>query len=313
MKHAFLLSGENIDIAKEEIISLFCVKEYKLEKNILIAYATKPDLKRLSYTHTVYEYLFSSKKKDFLIGVNRFNWEAVFSENFCVRIHGKSEFMEKELAGYIWRNLKNPKVNLTNPKTRFDFYFIGRNALCLKFLMDNDKAFLKRRAHLRPKLHPSSLNPRLARAMINLTGIKKGKLYDPFCGTGGILIEGGLLGYEIIGNDIEEDMILRTKENLEHFGINSFNIAKKDSNHITEKSNLIVTDLPYGKSTKALNLKKLYFNFLNSSVGTTKAMAVGFPDFANGKKIISKTKWKIKHFFKVYAHKNLTRHIFILG
>jgi len=53
--------------------------------------------------------------------------------------------------------------------------------------------FGKRKPHMRPGFHPSSLNPKLARAFVNLTGIRKGTIVDMFCGTGGILIEAGLI------------------------------------------------------------------------------------------------------------------------
>ena len=74
----------------------------------------------------------------------------------------------------------------------------------------------------RPARDPKSgmLPPKLARTMINLSGVDpKGKtLLDPFCGSGTVLMEGILLGCkETIGGDISEKAIADTKKNLKWF------------------------------------------------------------------------------------------------
>lgn len=60
-----------------------------------------------------------------------------------------------------------------------------------------------------------SIPPRLARAMINLTGVKKGDVVlDPFCGFGTILQEALLLGLKPIGVDIDDKCVSATQKNL---------------------------------------------------------------------------------------------------
>ncbi|MBI4591954.1 hypothetical protein HY733_00705 [Candidatus Uhrbacteria bacterium] len=62
------------------------------------------------------------------------------------------------------------------------------------------------------------LPPKLARMMINLGGIdpRGATLLDPFCGSGTVLMEGALIGFEtLIGSDISEKAIRDTKTNLE--------------------------------------------------------------------------------------------------
>ena len=39
--------------------------------------------------------------------------------------------------------------------------------------------------------------------MCNLTSLKEGILWDPFCGSGTILMEAAVLGFDIIGTDID--------------------------------------------------------------------------------------------------------------
>lgn len=59
------------------------------------------------------------------------------------------------------------------------------------------------------------LPPKLAQIMINLAGLKEGRILDPFCGTGVIPQEASLMHYAVYGTDLSEKMVRFTKENLE--------------------------------------------------------------------------------------------------
>ncbi len=60
------------------------------------------------------------------------------------------------------------------------------------------------------------LPPKLAQMMINLTAPKPGsRVLDPFCGTGVILQEASLLGFEAYGSDIEDTLVEMSKTNDE--------------------------------------------------------------------------------------------------
>lgn len=56
------------------------------------------------------------------------------------------------------------------------------------------------------------LPPKLAQIMINLAGESK-SIFDPFCGTGTVLMEGLLMDKDVLGSDINEDMIDATEKN----------------------------------------------------------------------------------------------------
>jgi tRNA G10 N-methylase Trm11 len=58
------------------------------------------------------------------------------------------------------------------------------------------------------------LPPKLARIMCNLTGLKAGTIWDPFCGSGTIPMEAAILGYNVLASDISEEAIKSTEENL---------------------------------------------------------------------------------------------------
>ena len=76
------------------------------------------------------------------------------------------------------------------------------------------KSFETRVPQNRPFFSPVSLHPKIARALVNLAHLSAGDiLLDPFCGTGGIMIEAGLIGMEIVGCDIDENMVNGCKNN----------------------------------------------------------------------------------------------------
>ncbi len=60
------------------------------------------------------------------------------------------------------------------------------------------------------------LPPKLARMMINITNSSKdAPIYDPFCGSGTVLIEAGVLGYtSLYGSDISDKAIKDTQINM---------------------------------------------------------------------------------------------------
>ncbi|MBN1502136.1 methyltransferase domain-containing protein [Candidatus Woesearchaeota archaeon] len=311
MRNIFLLSKENIELAKQEALALAKGRDYELFENLLFI-DTDIDLhKRLAFSHSVFRFLFRCKLSELIKQIKNYDWDSIYKENFCVRVHGGVD--ERKIADNIWKSLEKPRVNLNNPKTKIEFFILNGKAVCGIFLRDVDKSFLKRKAHLRPELLPTSLNPRLARACINLTGIMKGVLLDPFCGSGGILIEAALMGYKVIGYDISDYILKKCKTNLEFYKIRSFRLEKKDGTQLNQKSDAIVTDLPYGKGSKlSKEREKLYADFLKSSYKTTERMVVIFPNYADFSKVIKKSKWKLKKEFSVYIHRSLTRKVCVL-
>ena len=61
----------------------------------------------------------------------------------------------------------------------------------------------------------ATLSPRLARIMVNLAmNSKTGTIMDPFCGLGTILQEALMCGYNVVGMDISEANIQKTRTNL---------------------------------------------------------------------------------------------------
>ena len=110
------------------------------------------------------------------------------------------------------------------------------------------KSWYCRRPRSRPFFHPSVLYPKFARMLVNLVQIKEGEmLLDPFCGTGSVLIEAGLMGIRSLGVDISRRMCTGALRNLKHFDMSSSSIVNGDSRYLPViQVDGVSTDLPYG-------------------------------------------------------------------
>ncbi|MEM4336840.1 MAG: DNA methyltransferase [Candidatus Woesearchaeota archaeon] len=321
----FLLSKENLNIAKAEVealigekcaldknIALFEEKKIKTNKNFTLNVC-----KRAAYTHGIFNVLFISNYKNIEKDIKKFNWNKIYKKSFVVRKTGYNKSLikkENEYAKFIWQKINNPKVNLNGACTKI-FLVCGKKVYVCLMLCETDKSYLLRKPHLRPYLHPTSLNPKLARAMVNFTGAnEEDVICDPFCGSGGILIEAGLMGIKTIGIDISEKMLKMAAHNLKHYKIKNFKLIKKDATKIKINANYVVTDLPYGKGSKITErLEDLYFKFLkNLKNSNIKKSIIGFPNFVNYKKLVKKSGLKIENQFEQYIHKNLSKIIIIL-
>ncbi|MDR9380933.1 MAG: TIGR01177 family methyltransferase [Natronomonas sp.] len=65
--------------------------------------------------------------------------------------------------------------------------------------------FSTRKPTDKPFFQPGSMDPMDARALSNIAGAAPGKrILDPMCGTGGILVEAGLSGADVVGVDVFE-------------------------------------------------------------------------------------------------------------
>ncbi len=114
------------------------------------------------------------------------------------------------------------------------------------------KQFEGRRAPpLRPFFSPVSLHPpRYARLLVHMSRCRKGEtlLDPPFCGTGGILIEAGLTGRRVIGNDVSLNMAYGARLNLKYFRIDGTILNTDISKLDVDGVDAIATDMPYGRN-----------------------------------------------------------------
>ncbi len=130
---------------------------------------------------------------------------------------------------------------------------------------------------------------RLARILINLSGIKKGTLLDPFCGTGIILQEALLLGYNVYGIDHDIKSVSCSQQNLawtkkRHILQNRLSVVQGDAGNIPFRDfDFVVTEPylgPYVRGTlnfsEAQNIKKSLENLYRDFFKNLKPCRVVF-------------------------------------
>ncbi|MEK6849183.1 MAG: methyltransferase domain-containing protein [Nanoarchaeota archaeon] len=313
MRQFFWLLQDDLSLAVAEVLALAKPTQALQLGHLLIIDAKETDFhKRIAWSHATYEFLFSCSATELYTAMAGFDWQKHYKSSFKLVVHDVQMDIPK-LAGFIWRSLKNPKVDLDKPKTRFEIFFVGNRVVVGKRIVKIDaKPFLARRPHLRKANHPSGMQPRLARALVNLVGATKGTIVDPFCGAGGFLIEAGLMGFKMVGTDIDPAMIYRAKKNLAQLKLKA-SLKVADATKMKTKSDYFVTDLPYGLNTKGKALPKLYLAFLKRlKLCMKKRAIVVFPDFIDYPALLKKAKLKTVEEFSQRVHASLTRKIVVL-
>ncbi len=304
-RYADLAIAEALEVSKAKKISVF-------GNEILVANAKASDFSRLGLSHAAFELFFVCKMRDLGKTIKKFAWQKHYSKNFKVTCHHVDSCIERAVAQQVAEKLKNPKAEMKKPVSWFNFFFIGGKVIAGKLLWQNTEDFESRKVHHWPSPHPTGTHPQIARAMVNLTGISKGELVDPFCGAGGVLIEAGLMGFTPIGYDIQPELIAKAVKNLQGYKIRNFLLAKKDALTIN-KAKYLVADLPYGRNTPPKGLEILYAAFLARLKQILKCKAVlGFPSNINYKPLIKESKLKIRGEYDYYINERLSKKIVVI-
>lgn len=315
MKFSFLLSGENVELAKLEVLSLAeafgTLRGYEVDERVLtVEFDGETFFHRLALSHEAME-LFSTCDLSEL--------EAVFSEvevsrSFCVRVSGVNAKVERDLerglGAILWK--KGARVDLRNPEEIVRVYVTPRRCYVgfLRFKQDK-KQFSARKPNLRPFFMPIVMPPKLSRAIVNLTSLKNGIVLDPMCGTGSFLIELGILGLRFCGMDYYRDIVEGCRRNLVSMNLDA-NVLQGDARRMPFKSESfdgVVTDFPYFKATRKAASGELYEKAMEEiervlkdrrrAVIVTNVELREFP-----MQLIAKVDHRV--------HKSLTRRIYVL-
>ncbi len=249
-------------------------------------------------------------------------------ESFAVRIKRVRNYspridvmeLERTLGELVLIAAQGTKVNLTRPdKILIGILSDGIFFFGLRKEEISLKPFVERRPRRKPFFHPSAMQPKLARCMVNLAKAKEGDwMVDPFCGTGSMVLEGSLIGCNTVGLDIQRRMVRGTRGNLRHFDVNPVYLIVADVLQIPlAKADCVVTDPPYGTSSTTLKrtTRLLLEQLLTSTrslllkgqrvcTAAPKALEVGRLATSLGYKHLE------SHF--VYVHRSLTREVVVL-
>ncbi len=313
MRVFFQLYKRYPDLAIAEALEACNGRKIALYGNeILAADINATAFQRLGLSHAAFELLFSCKTSQLAGKIQKFRWQKHYKNSFKVTVHHSTPEKEREIAQKVANRIKNPRAEMKNPATWFHFFFVGGKVIAGKLLWQSTEDFESRKVHKWPAPHPTGTHPRIARAMANLTGIRKGELVDPFCGAGGVLIEAGLMGFTPVGYDIEQKLLEKAAKNLVGYGIKHFRLQKKNALTIS-KIKYVVADLPYGRNTPGKGLELLYAKFLSRLKQVLKGKAVlGFPDTISYKPLIRKSRLKLLGEYDYYINERLTKKIVVV-
>lgn len=144
------------------------------------------------------------------------------------------------------------------------------------------------------------LAPKVARMLVNLAvgQADTGVVFDPFCGTGTILLEARAMGYPVVGADADQKAIEGTRQNLEWQN-------QEDPATAAVAFQLMTAD---AASVKPSNPEEIKFVVTEPFLGRPKPMAEQLPNIIKG---LEKLYWGA---FKNWSHwlENGTKIVIIL-
>lgn len=298
--YIYRLAGDNLELSEAELQGFLrsqrIDEEPDREEEIAITEAEPEQLKRLALAHEVAEVVHRGE-----------NLETDYRPegSFAVRAEGLDGEIERKVGSIL--ETGDNSVDLENPEEIVKVYQKGGEYIIARMVEDIDRGLFEQRKNQdRPFSSPVSLDPVLARVLVNLSEVPAGgKLLDPFCGTGGILIEAGLCGVDIYGMDIQQEMVEGARENLEEYGLINYHIKQGSITELDsvfdEGFDAVVTDLPYGQASKSEDEPVQEFLEKVDEIADRAVFMYDEP-VLNG----------LEPEFEIYVHKNLTRYIYII-
>ncbi|MBR0270814.1 MAG: TIGR01177 family methyltransferase [Methanobrevibacter sp.] len=310
----------NLDVITEGLVILNNISSEDIDEYYQIL------TRRLGYTHEVHQIIKTSNIHDLEKDLLSIDWQDYIHENFAVRLKRFNSqvdtvAIERRAGSLILEKTENIKVKLNKPNSLVrlvafeDVIYIAIERYHL-----NKKHFEEIKPHKRPFFYPGSMSPKLARCMVNLSRVKAGQLVlDPFCGTGGILIEAGLIGCKVVGSDVNWKMKNGTAINLDYCGITDYRTFHLDVRELKmyEKVAGVVTDPPYGISTSTGDIDgddifKEFFHAIYDNMADDAYLCMASPHYVDLDPMINEVGFELVEQYAIKMHRSLTRIISVI-
>ncbi len=273
MLYAFILSYDHPELSVEEAVSSLVAENVEVQRRervgrVLFIDSPSHEGRIVSASHrsatireTIKTLCYEEEVGDPLrFDISKFRELLSRRGTFGVRasIYGSRRILASEgpiiercLGSLFIEKFPHLKVDLTSPDIWIKAIYVkGRLAIGTLLCDSRNKGFSSRRPRRRPSFFPATLHPKLGRILVNLSKARRGEvLLDPFCGVGGILIEGGLVGIRVVGCELYDKLVVGARANLRWMKIQSLGIIRADSYKLPiKKADVVVTDPPYGTS-----------------------------------------------------------------
>ncbi|MFC4450830.1 THUMP domain-containing protein [Halorussus aquaticus] len=209
-------------------------------------------------------------------------------------------------------------VDLDDPDRELRALFSADTCLLGWLETESVRDYGTRKPTDRPFFQPGGMDPLLARALVNLAGARPGAtLLDPMCGTGGVLIEAGLVGATPLGADAQRKMARGAAENLGHYlsADEEWGTLQGDATHLplsADSIDAVVFDAPYGRQSKIANLD--LDDLVSGALAEARrvadrAVVVGDRSLAPEARAEG---WTVEAEFERRVHRSLVRYITVL-
>ena len=316
MKLILELSGEHPAIPVEEVRAFFPIYEQNTQV-VITEVPSVSDLDRFAYTHAAMTCLGTCHAdQDSFIQMLQ-NLDLSIQKPFCGRVkkmvdHGietPSAYLEKLIGFHI-----KGQVSVSSPEKIFRAVIAGGTCYFGELVWELDRTpYHARKPGNRPFFHPGVMMPRMIRALVNMSGAMTGEwILDPFCGTGGTLIEASLIGCRAAGTDADPEMIAGSRMNLP-----DAMTGTADARYLPFPDGSIdhvVSDLPYGQSVTIIGsgLSGLYQQALLEIKRVVKegnrSVLVTHQDIRQ----LAGQYFDIIGYYEQRVHKSLTRRILVI-
>jgi tRNA (guanine10-N2)-dimethyltransferase len=338
MRTAFLLSGEHPDIPKEEVKATLEALDARYEtiKEMRSCLVLDIDLfeglfhilsERLSFTRSFGRLLGLFHCSEFTRALNELE-TVLISGRFkitCVRVERSCEWIrrkdiEEKLGSWVIDNNEGAKVDLKNPESEIIAVITSDHIVIYLKEGEVDRSLFKvKEVSARPYVHPASMRPTLARAMVNLARTRRGDLVlDPFLGVGGIALEILSVGAKLIGVDINEKLVIQAKNNLITYGfLEGYELRVGDalSLELGGYVDRVVTDPPYGRMSSSpyapRELAKKFISKVPEYLRRGGWISISLPKEFLNEKDFEDAGISIVSFFDLREHKSLVRRIWV--
>ncbi|MDS0295900.1 THUMP domain-containing protein [Halogeometricum luteum] len=172
----------------------------------------------------------------------------------------------------------------------------------------------------RPFFQPGSMNPLDARAYVNLAAgpsLPNATVVDPMCGTGGLLVEAGLVGARVVGSDAQWKMARGTQTNLAAYLPDAdWEAVRGDATSLPLRddcADAVAFDAPYGRQSKVARheLADLVGGALSEAARIAPS-AVVVAD-RSWEAAAEDAGWRVDARFERRVHGSLDRHVHVLS
>jgi tRNA (guanine10-N2)-dimethyltransferase len=313
------LGGQDDDFAVFEARSVASGVE-RVAPGLATARAITDRVRHLAYTHRASELLGrgdpdvdSARSVVESAAVDRSGSVAVRAVDVRGKTGVDTQRAERELGSVLVD--RGFAVDLDRPDHELRVLFAEGTCAVGWLAAESVRDYGTRRPTDRPFFQPGSMDPLLARALANVAGARPGAtVLDPMCGTGGILVEAGLVGSRVLGIDAQAKMVRGSRQNLARFLDGDWHVARGDARSLPVADgavDAVVFDAPYGRQSKVEGrLDALVSGALREARRVApRCIVVGDRPWAQP---ASEAGWRTEAAFDRRVHRSLTRYVLAL-